>query len=55
MGDRYEWMAKCPNCGALLRCYYAESCGMTEVKCSDCKTIFEIILDFKLVEKKKEK
>ena len=50
MGDRFEWMDKCPNCGHSLRCYYAESCGATKVKCSFCKKEYEITISFKLKE-----
>jgi len=55
MGDRYEWMDECPNCGHSIRCYYAESCEVTDVKCSFCKKEFNMILDFKLVEKSASK
>ena len=54
MGDRFEWMDKCPNCGASMRCFYAGSSGISEVKCSDCKKEYELILSFKLMEKNKE-
>jgi len=50
MGGRFEWMDKCPNCGSSIRCYYAESSGITEVKCSFCKKRYEIIMDFKFKE-----
>ena len=54
MGDRYEWMDKCPNCGASMRCFYAGSSGISKVKCSDCKKEYELVLSFKLREKSKE-
>jgi len=54
MGDRHEWMDKCPNCGASMRCFYADSCGKNEVKCSDCKKKYDLILSFKLMEKSEE-
>ena len=51
MGDRYEFNDICLNCLREIRCYYADSCGVTEVTCPYCKEKFEIIMDFKLVEK----
>ena len=55
MGDRYEWTENCPNCGHLMKCYYAESCGITDVKCPNCKKEYDLCLTYKLIEKAKEK
>ena len=55
MGDRYEWMDKCPNCGYPISCFYADSSGIKDVKCSKCHVKYELILSFKLVEKKPNK
>lgn len=51
MGDRYEFSKKCPNCGHLIRCYYADSSGIKTVLCSACKTRYELALNFKLIKK----
>ena len=51
MGDRYAWVDKCPNCPEQIQCYYAESCGFTDVKCPFCKKEFDLVMDFKLVPK----
>lgn len=51
MGDKYQFMKECPNCGNKLWCYYAESCGHTSAKCPNCGKEFDIILDFTLKEK----
>ena len=50
MGDRYEFYKECPNCGKIVRCYYAESCEATNVTCLNCKKKFNIVMEFKLVE-----
>ena len=39
MGDRYEWIDKCPNCGHPMQCIYADSSGIKDVKCSKCHVI----------------
>ena len=52
MGDRYELSQKCPKCFNEISCYYAESCEYTTVKCAHCGTEFNIVMDFKLEEKK---
>lgn len=48
MGDRYNWEQACPSCGKMMLVYYAKSCGYTDVTCHNCKTEFDIILDFVL-------
>lgn len=53
MGDRYEFSEICPNCLVRIQCHYAESCEQTTVVCPNCKKEFKIIMEFKLVEKKK--
>lgn len=50
MGDRYEFIQKCPNCFNPIHCYYAESCGYTTTKCANCGMEFKIVIDFKLEE-----
>jgi len=55
MGDRYQWTDKCPNCGHPMQCFYADSCGIKDVKCSKCHVEYEIVLSFELREKKPEK
>lgn len=52
MGDRYEFSQKCPKCFNKIPCHYAESCGHTTTKCPHCGTEFNIVMDFKLEEKK---
>lgn len=52
MGDRYTFSQKCPKCSNQIFCYYAESSEQTTVKCTHCGTEFNIIIDFKLEEKK---
>lgn len=51
MGDRYELSFKCPVCDHDIWCYYAESSGIDEVRCEDCKKEFKVVMNFKLVEK----
>ena len=51
MGYRYEFSRKCPNCGHLIKCYFADSSGIKVVLCSNCKTRYELVLDFKLIKK----
>ena len=55
MGDRYSWLEPCPNCGYMMDCWYGESCEATDVKCPHCKKEFDIVMDFKLVEKSGKK
>ncbi len=50
MGDRYEFSKECPKCGHLIECYFADSSGVKIVLCSSCKTRYETVLDFKLIE-----
>ena len=52
MGDRYSWTENCPKCGEPMNVYYAESCEKTSEKCHKCGTTFDIVMDFKLVERK---
>lgn len=51
MGDRYTFWKDCPNCGKKMECYYAPSSGFISVVCPECKKIYYIEMDFKLVEK----
>ena len=51
MGDRYSFNLQCPNCSSQVWCYYAESCESTEAKCPNCKVSWDIVMDFKLVNK----
>jgi rRNA maturation protein Nop10 len=53
MGDRYSWNEKCPKCGRLIDCYYAESCEMTTARCPWCGERYNIVMDFILVPEKK--
>ena len=52
MGDRYTFSEKCPKCFNQIFCSYAESSEQTETKCPHCGTEFNIVMDFKLEEKK---
>jgi len=51
MGDRYWTYKFCPKCGNKLEIYYAESSGFTDITCTRCGTIFEVIIEFQLKEK----
>lgn len=52
MGDRYHWYEPCPNCKERMSVYYAESCESTDAKCHKCGTEYDIVMTWRLVEKK---
>lgn len=51
MGDRYSWNQPCPMCGKDMDVWYAESCGITTVKCFQCGAEFDIVMDLKLIKR----
>ena len=55
MGDKYSWEERCPKCGSLIKCYYAESCEMTMARCPLCGERYSIVMDFKLAPHKVKK
>lgn len=55
MSTTYEWEEDCPNCKANLEVSYNDSSGSAfmEVTCDECKTTFDIIMEFVLREKRR--
>lgn len=41
-GPKYRNTAICPNCGAFLRYSRRDQNVYHEIRCPDCKTIFEV-------------
>jgi len=54
MGNTYTWTEPCPNCGCPLKCYYDYAFNLTDVKCWECGKRYDMVLTFKLREKKEE-
>jgi len=50
MGDKYDFVKYCPNCGERLECYYAPSCGCMSVECPKCKKLYRLEIDVNLIE-----